>query len=176
MRSATATGPKTAKKKSANGGDHGSNGTSADRLPDLGVLTSAAGMAGELAKAADALAVAMETGVFCPPLDHNLRLWTAIKTVIDRAEGEPGGREGLVELANLVAASTLALAPSLTVDAVMPLIGLDLEIAKGLVDGIYDQLTRDRAYFLWLEAGGGHGADQRYWLQAESEIRGTPVN
>ena len=27
-----------------------------------------------------------------------------------------------------------------------------------------------RAYHIWLENGGGHGSDERHWLQAEREL------
>ena len=139
--------------------------------PDLAKLLSASGMAAELAIAADALTAGLETGYFCAPLDHNVQLWQAIKTVVATCDGPVAVRDGLGKLADHVATSTLALATSFTFIGVLALIDLDTETATGLMRGINDKMIRDRAYSLWQEGGAIDGADKRDWLAAEREIR-----
>jgi hypothetical protein len=51
------------------------------------------------------------------------------------------------------------------------LITIDLEVSKALTDGILGQMIRDRAYFLWQEAGAPHGKDEEFWYAAEQDIR-----
>jgi hypothetical protein len=135
-------------------------------FPDLDSLGSAAGMAAQLTEAANSLATALESGHFCDSLDRNLQLWTAIKSVLN---GD--GTAELRNLADQVTTATLAIGRSFNADTVAKLVGINLEVARGLVDGVLSQLVRDRAYYLWLEAGAQHGNDQHFWLTAEREIR-----
>ncbi|HSV30211.1 MAG TPA: DUF2934 domain-containing protein, partial [Candidatus Omnitrophota bacterium] len=78
----------------------------------------------------------------------------------------------LTEMAELVTTATLAAARSGTPQAIEPLIAMDLSLSKLLSDATLEQMTRDRAYYLWQEAGCPHGNDQEYWFTAANEIQG----
>ena len=40
-------------------------------------------------------------------------------------------------------------------------------------DAALRQKIEERAYYIWLGNGGGHGDHERHWLQAERELMGT---
>jgi hypothetical protein len=37
-------------------------------------------------------------------------------------------------------------------------------------DAAFRQKIEERAYHIWLENGGGHGAHELHWLQAQREL------
>ncbi len=147
----------------------------ASGLTDPDKVFSAPGLAEELALVADGLSKAMESGHFCEAIEHNLEVWVAIKTLVARQNGQVDAetRSSLMQVADQVAAATFAMAQVFTPDSVLPLITIDLEVSKALVGGVLNQMIRDRAYFLWQEAGSPHGTDQQFWYTAEQEIRGV---
>jgi len=167
----TAVAAKAAKPRASSGAAAKRPPTGPAGVADLAALSSASGMAAELTKAADALTCAVETGLVCEALDANMQLWVAIKNTVGGTDGGAGDvKDNLVRLADHVVASTLGLARGFSPEAVLPLIGIDLEVAKGLMDGILEHLIRERAYYLWKETG--HCSDYDNWIRAEREIRG----
>lgn len=139
---------------------------------------TAPGMAAELALAADRLSRALETGKFCDAIERNLEVWVAVKTLVSRQNGQIDAdiRNTLLQVANQVATITFAMAQKFTPEGVVPLVAINLAVSKALVDGVLDQMIRDRAYYLWQDSGGVHGSDQQFWFVAEREIRGFLVN
>ena len=146
----------------------------ASGLIDPDRVFSAPGLAAELAASADGLSRALETGRFCEAIERNLELWVAIKTLVAQQNGRVDGetRNSLTQVANQVASATFAMAQDFTPDSVLPLITIDLEVSKALVDGVLSQMIRDRAYFLWQESGCQGGRDEQFWYTAEQEILG----
>lgn len=151
----------------------GGTSSAAASLVDPLKLNSATELAAELAAAAEALSQALETGHFCEPAMRNLGLWVAVKTIANGRNGgiDPDTRASLNQIADQVAAITFAMAQGFTPDSVLPLIAIDLEASKALVDGLIQQMIRERAYFLWQDSGQPHGNDQTFWFAAEREIR-----
>jgi len=141
-------------------------------FPDFTQLTSAQGMANALANAAAELCQAGETGEVCEPLYRNLELWIAIKTLVNGAGTDVADplRGNLLRLAEYVAGATTAAGRDFAPDRLNQLIDINTRIAQGLIEGTVNQLVRDRAYHLWLEAGSPDGRDQEHWLAAEQEI------
>jgi hypothetical protein len=148
-------------------------GNGAGGMINLSAVFSASGLAAELAKAADALTTAAESGEFCGALERNLELWVAIKTLAGRSNGQldPESRDTLIRVADQVADATFQIARVFDPEAVLPFATIDLEVAQGLVNGALNRAIRERAYYLWLEAGAPHGEDQQFWYSAEREIR-----
>lgn len=144
-------------------------------LIDPEAVYSPTGLAAELVKAADWLTSAAESGAFCEALERNLQVWVAVKSLVNRQNGQIDDetRTNLTQLADQVAAGTFVLARDITADSVTPLVAINLEVSKALVEGVLNQLIRDRAYYLWQEAGGEHGQDKQFWFTAEREIRST---
>lgn len=141
---------------------------------DFTALGSVQGLASALAASAADLCKATEDGLFCEPLNRNLELWVAIKALLGSAPdsvAEPS-RANLTQLAGHVAAYTTALARDFAPERVAQLIEINLKIAQGLIEGVLNQVIRDRAYYIWLESGCPQGRDQEHWCQAEQEIKG----
>ncbi len=162
-----------AKRRTKPAADAGLDTQAAAGLVDPMVLDSPTGLASELAAAAEALSQALETGHFCEPAMRNLGLWVAVKTLANGRNGgiDPATRADLNRIADQVAATTFAMGQNFTPDSVLPLIAIDLEASRALVDGLVQQMIRERAYFLWQESGSRHGNDQGFWFAAEREIR-----
>jgi len=141
---------------------------------DFSALESTQGLAAALTAAAAELCAATEDGRFCLPLDRNLRLWVAIKTMMEAASGAVPDfvRGNLTQLANRVTAFTAAVGRDFSPERVVQLAEIDLKIAQGLIESTLSQLIRDRAYYIWLDTGCPEGRDQEHWSAAEQEIRG----
>lgn len=107
---------------------------------DFSVLGSACGIASELAKAADELAAALEDGVFTEALDYNLRLWQAIKTVVNGAPENSILKGELTGTASVVTATTLGMGQVFSTEAVVHLVRIDLDTARALFEGIVSKL------------------------------------
>ncbi len=172
-RKAAAQPAKPARKSTAKAGTDSASG-----LIDPDRVFSAPGLAAELAAGADGLSRALETGHFCEAIERNLELWVAIKTMVSRQNGRVDAetRSNLMHVADQVASATFAMAHDFAPDSVLPLITIDLEVSKALVDGVVNQMIRDRAYFLWQQSGCQDGRDQQFWYTAEQEIRGVTVD
>ncbi|MGQ9371394.1 DUF2934 domain-containing protein [Azospirillum sp. A39] len=107
-------------------------------------------------------------------LDHNLKLWVAIKTVV-QAEGcalPQELRDNLVHLAQFASATTME-AGSGEIEAakLIALARVNMHIAEGLLRGEQSRMIRERAYELWQRSGCPEGRDMEHWLAAESEIK-----
>lgn len=106
-------------------------------------------------------------------LAHNLRLWIAIKTVVN-AEGNPLPseiRHNLDRLAAYVVKTTLGEGGRRITEAgIESLARINLHIADGLMRSQRNRLIRDRAFQLWEERGRPEGLEVENWLQAEQEI------
>jgi len=141
----------------------------AKRDVDFSVLDSACGMAGELAKAGDDLAAALESGLFTEALDYNLRLWQAITTVVDRAPKHGSLRDELTRAASVVRATTLAMGRVFSTEAVVHLVRLDLDVARGLFEGIVAKLLAGDA---GRKGGAPDFNDTGFWPAVERGMKG----
>ena len=141
---------------------------------DFAALGSTHGLAAALTSAAAELCAATEDGRVCPPLDRNLRLWVAIKTMMgaDSAVVPDFVRGNLLQLADRVTAFTAAVGRDFSPERVTQVAEINLKIAQGLIESTLSQLIRDRAYYIWLESGCPEGRDQEHWGAAEQEIKG----
>ena len=135
----------------------------ANRDIDLSGLASTCGMAGELAKAAADLAVALESGIFTEALDYNLRLWQAIRTVVNQDTGLGPVREELTRAAARVTATTLAMGRAFSTDAVIALARLDLEVAQNLFAAVIGSVLHD--------GGPPDFNDTGFWPAVERGLR-----
>ena len=141
---------------------------------DLSTLDSTHGLAAALTAAGADLCRATEDGHFCEPLDRNLQLWVAIKTMMNRATASvPDAVQGeLVRLADRVAAFTAMVGRDFSPERAIQLAEIDLKIAQELIETTLNQMIRDRAYYIWMESGCPQGCDQEHWSMAELEIKG----
>lgn len=145
---------------------------------DLDAVFSPTGLAGQLATAAANLVEGLETGVLRPALEQNLELWVAIKMLLSRQNGQldPSLSGSLGQTAETVTDTIFATGNGISPEALQWLISVNLELAKQLTNSVIHQMTADRAYFLWQEAGAVHGTDQQYWFTAEADIRNALAN
>jgi len=106
-------------------------------------------------------------------LAHNLRVWIAIKTIVN-GEGNPLPseiRHNLDRLAAYVVRTTLGDAGQRISEAsIESLARINLHIADGLMRSQRNRLIRDRAYQIWEDQGRPEGREVENWLQAEQEI------
>lgn len=162
-----------AQKASAKTADTPASAAVSDPLTDFDKLATVEGLAAALVNAAHEIADACEKGGLGPALHQNLDLWMAIRTMLDRNDGSiPGDvRENLTRLSDYVVAGTLTTGRDCTDEGLVSLIDIDLRIAHGLIEATLNHYIRERAYFLWQEAGCPHGCDQDHWNVAEKEVR-----
>lgn len=108
-------------------------------------------------------------------LDHNLKLWVAIKTVLvnDECPLEPEVKANLRNLAHYVTTTTME-ATNGTIEArrLVSLARVNMNISEGLLRGGQNKLIAERAYEIWEQEGCPEGRDQEHWLRAEAEITG----
>jgi len=150
------------------------------RAAELGADPALVGNFGVIQQDASALAEAAEkigsaaTGAeLSQALDHNLRLWVAIRQAI----GDPTNalpqeiRANLLELARFVIDTTLSAGRGqLDPGKVETLATINLNIAHGLTLSQRTELIRERAYQLWETEGRPDGHHEAHWLQAEQDI------
>ncbi|SMH35680.1 DUF2934 domain-containing protein [Azospirillum agricola] len=108
-------------------------------------------------------------------LDHNLKLWIAIKAVLLNGDSpiEPEVKANLRNLAQYVVGTTMeATGGSIEERRLVSLARLNMGIAEGLLGGQQSKLIQDRAYQIWEEEGRPHGREQDHWLRAEAEVTG----
>lgn len=107
-------------------------------------------------------------------LDHNLKLWIAIKTVIsEQANSLPEEvKKNLRILSEHVAKLTLSIVKGgIEPQKVLALASIDMHIAEGLLRGQVTRMIRDRAHEIWEERGRPQDRDLEHWLMAEREIQ-----
>lgn len=109
-------------------------------------------------------------------LDHNLKLWVAIKAVLvnDACPIEPEVKANLRNLAQYVVSTTMeATQGTIEERRLVSLARTNMGIAEGLLRGQQNQLVQDRAYEIWEAEGRPEGREQEHWLRAEAEIAVT---
>jgi len=107
-------------------------------------------------------------------LDHNLRLWVAIRTAVaDETNRLPAEVKGnLRDLAEFVAATTLSAGRGeLNERRIQTLANIDLRIAEGLTKAQQYRVVQERAYELWESEGRPDGRAEHHWCLAEQELR-----
>ncbi len=106
-------------------------------------------------------------------LDHNLRLWVAIKTVLQNEENtlDPTVKANLRNLADFVSTTTME-ATQGTIEArkLVALSRINSHIAEGLLRGQQNRMIQERAYEIWEQEGRPDGQETDHWLRAEAEI------
>lgn len=107
-------------------------------------------------------------------LDHNLKLWVAIKTVIQdgRSPLDDDLRSNLRSLAQYVATTTMDAGDgSIELSRLVSLARINMQIAEGLLRGEQNIQIGKRAYQIWEEEGRPEGRDVEHWLRAEAELQ-----
>lgn len=107
-------------------------------------------------------------------LNHNLKLWVAIKTVIqDPANTLPDEvKANLKNLAQYVSTTTMeATEGTIEERKLVSLAEVNMHIAEGLLSGQQNWLVQERAYEIWEAEGRPEGRDMEHWLRAEAEIK-----
>ncbi|MBI1208308.1 MAG: DUF2934 domain-containing protein [Azospirillum sp.] len=126
-----------------------------------------------LIDAAIGMMEAEDGGALALALDHNLKLWIAIRVLVGKAESglPPEVTDNLAVLADYVTQATLGIGRGEFDQArLQSLININLHIAEGLTKGQQERLIRERAYQLWEQEGRPHGRDGLHWQIAEQEI------
>lgn len=106
-------------------------------------------------------------------LDHNLKLWIAIKTVIQDGGNAlaPEVKDNLRQLSQWVATTTMeAGSGEFEGSKLIALARVNMHIAEGLVHGQKNKMIEERAYQIWEEEGCPDGKHVDHWLRAEQEI------
>lgn len=107
-------------------------------------------------------------------LDHNLKIWIAIKTVV-QGDANPLShevKENLKNLAQYVSATTMQVTEGTIEESkLVSLARVNMHIAEGLLSGEQNRLIQERAYQLWEAEGRPEGRAMDHWVQAEQEIR-----
>ncbi|WP_448205517.1 DUF2934 domain-containing protein [Azospirillum sp. sgz302134] len=106
-------------------------------------------------------------------LDHNLRLWIAIKTVLQNEENtlDTEVKANLRNLAQYVYTTTMeATKGSIEARKLVSLSRINMHIAEGLLRGQQNRMVQERAYEIWEREGRPEGREMDHWLRAEAEI------
>lgn len=106
-------------------------------------------------------------------LDTNLKLWVAIKTVIQDGQSalSDAVKENLRGLAQYVATTTMEAGDgSIELSRLVSLARIDMQIAEGLLRGQQNAMIQDRAYQIWEEEGRPEGREVEHWTRAEREM------
>lgn len=106
-------------------------------------------------------------------LDYNLRLWVAIKSVLqgDANTLAPEVKANLRNLASHVVNTTMeATTGEIELRRLVNLSRINMHIAEGLLRGQQNKMVQDRAYEIWDRDGRPEGRDMEHWLLAEQEI------
>lgn len=106
-------------------------------------------------------------------LDHNLKLWVAIRTVLqDAGNTLPGAaKENLRTLSKHVGDTTMEITKGpFEASKLIALAKINMHIAEGLLEGQRKKLVEERAYAIWEEEGRPHGRDLEHWARAEQDI------
>ncbi len=106
-------------------------------------------------------------------LDHNLKLWIAIKTVINNPDNTLPEeiKDNLRDLAQYVSGATMeATQGEIEMRRLVSLARVNMHIAEGLLRGQANKMVQERAYEIWEREGRPDGREMDHWLQAEQEI------
>ncbi len=106
-------------------------------------------------------------------LDHNLKLWIAIKTVLvnEACPVEPEVKANLRNLAQYVVNTTMEAANGAIEERrLVSLSRINMSIAEGLLRGQQNRMIQERAYEIWEAEGRPEGREQEHWLRAEAEV------
>lgn len=106
-------------------------------------------------------------------LDHNLRLWVAIKTVLKHGDNKLDSqvKANLRNLADYVSRTTMAATEgSIEERKMVALSRINTQIAEGLLRGQQSRLVHERAYEIWEQEGRPAGRETEHWARAEAEI------
>lgn len=106
-------------------------------------------------------------------LDHNLKLWIAIKTVLlnEDCPVEPEVKANLRNLAQYVVNTTMEAANGAIEERrLVSLSRINMSIAEGLLRGQQNRMIQERAYEIWEAEGRPDGCEQEHWLRAEAEV------
>ncbi|NYZ10962.1 DUF2934 domain-containing protein [Azospirillum sp. RWY-5-1] len=106
-------------------------------------------------------------------LDHNLKLWIAIKTVIQDGGNSLASevKDNLRQLSQWVATTTMeASSGEFEGSKLIALARVNMHIAEGLVRGQQNKMVEERAYQIWEEEGCPEGKQLDHWLRAEQEV------
>lgn len=107
-------------------------------------------------------------------LDHNLKIWVAIKSLMQNgASPLPDEvKENLKNLAQYVSATTMQVTEGAIEESkLVSLARVNMHIAEGLLNGEQNRLIQERAYQIWESEGRPEGRAMDHWVQAEEEIR-----
>ncbi len=108
-------------------------------------------------------------------LDHNLKLWIAIKAVLrnDDCPLDAAVKANLRNLTQYVINTTME-ATEGTIEArrLVSLSRLNMNIAQGLLSGEQNRIIQTRAYEIWESEGRPQGREREHWLRAEAEFAG----
>ena len=93
-----------------------------------------------LTEAAIAIDNARQTGdhsALAAALEHNLQLWTAIRTLASRPDSSMPGAvvDNLCRLADFIASTTLKAGAQIGEEAINTLININFQISEGLLEG-----------------------------------------
>ncbi len=126
-----------------------------------------------LMKAASMLIDATTPDAVSVALDNNLKLWVAIKTVVQAEENAlpPQIKQNLASLAQYVSTVTMeATQGEIEYRRLVGLARINMQIAEGLLGGQTRRMVEQRAYDLWDADGKPEGRSLDHWLQAEQEV------
>lgn len=152
------------------------NGDLADGLLSTADQGQAAQVPAFVARAAAQLAeAASKKGYIALALDQNLRLWMAIKTLAQKANGSFDGElsHRLIRLSDYVAQETIRVGSGSLPDTTLEtLVNINVQIAEGMMDATAQESIRNRAHQIWEEQGCPDGQDLVHWMQARQELLG----
>lgn len=126
-----------------------------------------------LMKAASQLIDAQTPEAVSLALDNNLKLWVAIKTVVQHPDNglPPAVKGNLASLAQYVSGVTMeATEGEIEYRRLVGLARINMQIAEGLLGGQTRRMVEQRAYELWVADGQPEGKSLDHWLQAEQEV------
>lgn len=130
-------------------------------------LTLAESGALALADAAADLDHADDAEKFITALEHNRRVWQAIRDIAERHEWQVPDRE----LAEYALKTTLRDGRAVSDERVLALIDINRRVSAELARGDDIERIRKRAYFIWESRGRPQGQDLEHWLLAEMELK-----
>lgn len=173
----TAKVPAKAKAPAKTAAKPGANGDLADGLLSTAGQGQTAQIPEYVAKAAAQLTeAASKKGDIALALDQNLRLWMAIKTLAQKANGSFDGElsQRLIRLSEYVAQETIRVGSGALPDSTLAtLVNINVQIAQGMLDATAQEAIRLRAHQIWEEQGRPDGQDVAHWIQARRELLGS---
>lgn len=135
-------------------------------IPDLSLEETGA-LA--LAEAASELDRADDPVRFLQALERNRKVWQSLRDVAERENWHIPNRR----IADYALATARKMGRGVNDDHVNALIDINRRVSAELAGGDLERI-RQRAYFIWQEAGRPQGQDLEHWLMAEIEGNRTP--